>query len=195
MERIILITTMPIFHKISDVCPWWLTYTFDNPLRRLVQNPQKIFGPYVKENFVVADIGCGMGYNSLGLAKLVGVDGKVISADIQQQQLNTLKRRAKRAGLNKRIESHLIKPDDIGISEKVDFALAFWVIHEVPDQKRLLGQIHSILKPTGNFLIAEPRIHVKEKAFAQTLSDCEEIGFKVKDNPKIFFSRAVLLSK
>lgn len=30
------------------VCPWWLCFTFDNPLRKLLHNPEAIMGPYVR---------------------------------------------------------------------------------------------------------------------------------------------------
>ena len=59
------------------VCPWWLAYTFDNPLRRLIHNPRDIFSGYVKEGMTVMDVGCGMGYFTLGLAEL-GPGPKII---------------------------------------------------------------------------------------------------------------------
>jgi hypothetical protein len=31
------------------VCPWWLAYTFDNPLRRLLHNPEKLLAGLVEE--------------------------------------------------------------------------------------------------------------------------------------------------
>lgn len=60
----------------QHTCPWWLLFTFDNPLRSLVQNPQKMLRPYVKQGDIVLDVGCGMGFFTLGLAELVGQDGR-----------------------------------------------------------------------------------------------------------------------
>ena len=54
------------------VCPWWLAYTFDNPLRRLIHKPEKIFDGLVQPGMTVMDVGCGMGYVTLGLAEIVG---------------------------------------------------------------------------------------------------------------------------
>ena len=85
------------------VCPWWLAYTFDNPLRRLIHNPRKIFSDYVQEGMTVVDIGCGMGYFSLGLAELVGDEGQVISVDLQQEMLDITLKRATKKGLEHRI--------------------------------------------------------------------------------------------
>jgi hypothetical protein len=30
---------------MSHVCPWWGGYFIDNPLRRLIHDPEKIVGP------------------------------------------------------------------------------------------------------------------------------------------------------
>ena len=81
------------------VCPWWMAYTFDNPLRRLFHNPAKIFDGLVEEAMTVIDVGCGMGYFSIGMAKLVGACGKVIAVDLQQKMLEIMLRRARRAGV------------------------------------------------------------------------------------------------
>ena len=46
----------------KHVCPWWLCFTFDNFVRRIFQNPEKIAEPYVHEGDTVLDVGPGMGY-------------------------------------------------------------------------------------------------------------------------------------
>jgi ubiquinone/menaquinone biosynthesis C-methylase UbiE len=144
----------------SHTCPWWLIFTFDNPLRRLIHDPEKILEPYVESGDTVLDVGCGMGFFSLGLARLVGKEGKVIAADLQEQMLAGLKKRAERAGLLECIQPQLSTPDRIGAAEPVDFALAFWMVQEVSQPEDFLRQIYELLRPKGKFLIAEPRIHV-----------------------------------
>jgi tRNA G46 methylase TrmB len=54
------------------VCPWGLCYSFDNPLRRIFHKPELLLAPYVKPGMIAVDIGCGMGYFTLGRAKLAG---------------------------------------------------------------------------------------------------------------------------
>jgi len=87
------------FVRDKHVCPWWMCFTFDNLLRRLVQNPEKVIEPYVREGDTVLDVGPGMGYFSIPLAKIVGEKGRVFAADVQSQMLNALQKRAKRAGV------------------------------------------------------------------------------------------------
>jgi len=55
--------------KKDRVCPWWLAYTFDNPFRRLFQNPDRILGNDAKPGHTVLDIGCGLGYFTLAMAR------------------------------------------------------------------------------------------------------------------------------
>jgi len=181
--------------ETTYTCPPWLLFTFDNPLRKLAQDPLKILGPFVKPGQTVLDIGCGMGYFSLGLAKLVGASGKVIGADLQPEMLAGLTKRAKAAGLEARIQPQLCGPDKIGLSEPVDFALAFWMVHEVRQRKEFLDEIYSLLKPGGRFLVVEPRIHVTGSNFERTIALSQEIGFKTEARPQVMISRAVLFSK
>lgn len=180
---------------MGHVCPWWFAYTFDNPFRTLYHKPEKIFSSYVKEGMTVADIGCGLGYFSLGLARLVGEKGRVIAADIQPQMLSRLEKRAKRARLSDIIQSHQCEADNIAIKEPLDFAVAFWMVHESPSPSNLFNQIYTSLKPSGTLLFTEPIFHVIRADFQQEMSMAREIGFQVTDKPKIMWSRSAVLSK
>jgi ubiquinone/menaquinone biosynthesis C-methylase UbiE len=183
------------FFREDRVCPWWLIWTFDNPLRRFFQDPAKIVGPYVREGMTVADIGCGIGYFSVALAKIVGEKGSVIAVDLQEKMLASLKRRAKRAGVTDRIRTLRAKEDDIVLGEPVDFALAFWMVHEVKDIPRFFGQIYSVLKEGGKVLYVEPRMHVPHRRYQEILGYAGQAGFQISDAPEIGFSRAAILSR
>ncbi len=182
-------------HSGKHTCPWWFIFTFDNPLRKLIQDPEKILKPYLKRSDTVLDVGCGMGYFSMGLAKLVGADGKVIAVDLQKEMLAGLKIRAERAGLSSRLELVQNTPDSINVHEAVDFALAFWMFHEVSKPQEFLTKIFSLLKREGAFLLAEPYIHVSKQNFERTVKLAQEVGFRVTERPKVGFSRAVLFHK
>jgi ubiquinone/menaquinone biosynthesis C-methylase UbiE len=178
------------------VCPWWLApFTINTPFRRLLHDPQKIVGPYVKPGMIVMDVGCGVGWFSIPMATMVGDRGKVIAVDLQQQMLDMLRRRAEKAGVAARIELHKCEQDRLGVHAQADFALAFAMLHEVPDQRRLLGEIHDCLKPGGNLLLAEPPIHVTGKKFANEVAIAEKVGFRMADQPRVRWCRAVVLRK
>ncbi|MRR29068.1 class I SAM-dependent methyltransferase [bacterium] len=176
-------------------CPWWLLFTFDNPLRKLIHNPHKILRPYVKSGSTVLDVGCGMGYFSLELARLVGPQGKVIAADLQPRMLAGLERRSHKAGLQAVIQPHLCGANSIGLTEPVDMIFAFWMVHEVSDRKAFLEEVFSLLKPDGVLLIVEPLIHVTQKNFEYTLDLGNEIGFSEISHPGVAASRSVVFLK
>jgi ubiquinone/menaquinone biosynthesis C-methylase UbiE len=177
------------------VCPWWLCYSFDNPLRRLFHDPEPLLAPFVKPGMTAVDIGCGMGYFTIALARLTGPGGKVIAVDLQQRMLDALLRRAAKAGVVDRIVPHRCKKETLGVEGPADFVLAFWMAHEVPDKSRFFGEIFALLKPEGRLLLVEPKYHVSLGSLERTLAVCREVGFRLLDEPAIALSRAVLMGK
>lgn len=176
------------------VCPWWLCFTFDNPLRKLLHDPRRILSPYVQPGDSAIDVGAGMGFFSIHLAELVGNSGHVTSIDLQPQVLSVLVKRAKRANVSDRITTHPATEESLGSHPPADFVLAFWVVHEVSDQHHFLHQIQNLLKPNGLFLFVEPIVHVPKSSFLNTLKIAEALGFIIKGNPKVRLSHSVLLS-
>ena len=179
----------------THICPWRIVRLFDNFLRPLVHNPRKLFGPYVRRGMTVLDVGCGRGFSSLGLARLVSENGLVIAADIQTEMLDMVKKRAERAGLSDRIRTHRCTVDRIGISEELDFAVAFFMLHEVADVRAFLTEIFTLLKPGGRLFIAEPRIHVSRRDFEKTVMVAQTVGFQISERPSIRIGRTVVLVK
>ena len=177
------------------VCPWWGGYFIDNRLRRLLHNPEKILGPYVREGMTAMDVGCGMGIFAIPAARLVGGQGRVIAVDLQQKMLDVLSKRARKAGVADRIDTHCCEANALGVTAPVDFTLAFYSAHEVPDPRRLLSEIHACLRPEGRFLVVEPVGHVPAAAFQDMISLAEEIGLVLTDRPRILLSRAAVLVK
>jgi SAM-dependent methyltransferase len=180
------------------VCPWWLGYFLMSPLRRLYEDPERILAPYVREGMTVLEPGSGMGYFTKEIARLVGPSGRVLAVDIQPKMLAGLRRRMKRAGLLDRVDARLTGPDSLGIDDlagKVDLAVLFHVVHEVPDQSRLFRELLAVLKPGAHLLAAEPRGHVSEQDFAISLDKAETAGFELVDHPRIGSNRTALLQR
>ncbi len=181
-----------------SVCPWWLGYLLASPIRRLMQDPDQILQPYVKPGMVGLDVGSAMGFFTLPMARLVGGTGHVIAVDLQEKMINSLRRRAKKAGLAtwmefRVCESNSLKIDDL--AGKVDFALTFAVLHEMPDVESTFKSIALALRPSGTLLIAEPTGHVSEEAFGVTLAVAERCGLKLIDRPVIKRSLAAVMQK
>jgi len=180
--------------KRNRVCPVSMAGSLDNKLRLWLQDPKRILQPYVKEGMIVLDLGCGPGFFSVALAEMVGESGRVIAADMQEGMLQKLRDKIQGTKIEDRITLHKCEGDRINVTEHVDFALAFYMVHEVPDQIPFFKELISILKPTGQFLIVEPKLfHVSKKAFGNTVNNAKIAGFKTAGGPKVLFSRSVIL--
>jgi ubiquinone/menaquinone biosynthesis C-methylase UbiE len=184
-----------IFLTGDHVCPWWLCYTFDNPVRKLVHNPEKMLKKFIREGDTVVDIGCGMGYFSIGMARLVGEKGRVVSVDLQDKMLERVRHRAEQKGLLSRITLHKCTSDKLGITVKADFALGFWMVHEVRNKDSFFNEIAAFLKPGAHFLLAEPKIHVKEIYFRKIADIAIKAGLMPCSEEKVGLSRAMLFVK
>jgi ubiquinone/menaquinone biosynthesis C-methylase UbiE len=178
------------------VCPaehagWLVT-----PGRRLFTDPRRILRGLLEPGDTALDLGCGPGFFTLPLAQMVGSGGRVIAVDVQSEMLRRMTERARRKGLTDRITAHKAAADSIGLGDaEADFALAFWMVHEVPDVARFLAEVHAALKPAARLLVVEPRGHVGAGAFAQTTESARAAGFTPSAGPRVFYSRSVLLTK
>jgi ubiquinone/menaquinone biosynthesis C-methylase UbiE len=141
----------------------------------------------------VLDIGCGPGFFSLDMAEMVGPSGKVIATDLQAGMLDKLKDKIRGTGIEERIRLHQCGESGINVPETVDFALAFYMVHEVPDQPRFFSEIRSTLGENGSLFVVEPNFHVSKKAFKKTVDIAASAGFSTTGTPRVFFSRTVLL--
>ncbi|MBC8218166.1 MAG: class I SAM-dependent methyltransferase [Planctomycetes bacterium] len=181
--------------RSKHVCPVKRAGSLDNRIRRWLQDPQKILGPYIDEGMTVLDVGCGPGFFSIAMAQLVGKSGRVIAADLQEGMLEKLSSKIRGTELEPRITLHKCPDGRVGVSDKVDFALAFYMIHEVPNQEKFFDEVRSMLKPGGLVLIVEPPFHVSKGAFEETIGEARDAGLTPVDRPRIFLSKAVLLRK
>jgi ubiquinone/menaquinone biosynthesis C-methylase UbiE len=97
--------------------------------------------------------------------------------------------------LQDRICLYKCEANQIGLSEKVDFILAFYMLHEVPDQEGFFTEIAEILKIKGRVFIAEPPFHVSKSAFEKTMRKAQNAGFVLAERPKVFLSKTAVLKK
>ncbi len=181
-----------------EVCPWWLGYLLSSSFRRLVHDPAAILRPFVTAGMTVFEPGPGMGFFTLELARLVGPRGKVVAVDVQPRMLSGLRRRAAKAGLLDRIDVRQGSAEGMGVADldgRVDFVLAFAVVHELPSAGRFFAEASAALAPGGRLLLVEPASHVPERDFAATVWTAEQSGFAASAGPPIRWSRSAVLTK
>jgi ubiquinone/menaquinone biosynthesis C-methylase UbiE len=176
------------------VCPVTLAGSLDSRIRRWLQSPRRLLEPYVRAGTTALDFGCGPGFFTLELARLVGSSGRVIAADLQPGMLERVRAKTRGTALEPRITLHQCQPDRIGLSTPVDFALAFYVLHELPDPAAFLTELRQLLTAQGQLFIVEPPFHVTRTAFEATLQVARQAGFRLVDRPRIRFNKAALLA-
>ncbi len=175
----------------EHICPWWLGYILASPIRRLLENPEELVGPFLRKGMIVMDYGCGMGFFSIPMARMVGSTGKVIAVDIQEKMLVSLERRARRARLSNielLMPSELVKLPD----RTAEFVAALHVVHELPDPIAFFRLMRRIMKLDAKLLVIEPKFHVNEDEFMKSIMVAQSAGF-VPTNDHICATRAQVL--
>jgi ubiquinone/menaquinone biosynthesis C-methylase UbiE len=168
-------------------CPWWVQYMLISPLRRWMEPPEKLVGPYVEPGMTVLDAGCGFGFWSLPIARMVGPEGRVLCADIEPRAIERLLRRARRAGLEERIEARACEHQDLGFADHVgtvDLITVIHTLHEFVDLPGFLAQARDLLSPEGRLLVLEPRGHVTPEQFEAEREACRAAGFQELEPPR-----------
>jgi SAM-dependent methyltransferase len=142
---------------------------------------------HIKPGQVVCDMGCGNGFYTLKLAKMVGDKGQVLAVDIQHEMLELLKDRAKNAGLKniKPILGTIVDPKlPVG---GVDLILCVDVYHEFSNPEEMLAGMRKSLKPHGRVALVEfrsedpnvPILPLHKMSKEQILKEFPANGFKL----------------
>jgi SAM-dependent methyltransferase len=110
----------------------------------------------LRKGAVVADLGSGVGYFALKLAKRVGRGGRVLAVDVRRFPLVFLRVRALLRGL-RNLETVHGAPDDPQLpAGGVDAVLVANTFHELEDQERILGRVRDALRPAGRLVLVDP---------------------------------------
>ena len=163
----------------DHVCPWWMGYLLASPIRRWMQNPDTLLGPYIEPGMTILEPGPGMGFFTLPMARLAGSAGRVVAVDIQAKMLDNLRSRATKAGLLSRVDARLAQPHTLGIGDlagQVDLVAALAVVHEMPSCEDFFREAAAALKPEGTLLLVEPAGHVNAARFAREIELARRAG-------------------
>lgn len=132
---------------------------FDELARRLMsderrdyQDPLKIARTMgVRKGMTVVDMGCGPGFFTLPLARLVGATGRVYAVEANPTMIRHLRANIRKTGADgSRIKITRSDVSDTRVpAASADVVLLARVLHDVEDKKAFLGEVRRICKPGG----------------------------------------------
>lgn len=144
----------------------------------------------LKPGQAICDMGCGNGFYTLKMAKLVGKKGRVLAVDVQPEMLHMLELRAK----ERRIEN--VEPIAGTLTDprlpagEIDMILCVDVYHEFSHPEQMLAAMHKALKPRGRLVLVEfraedpevPILPLHKMTKPQVLAELEPNGFKLVES-------------
>ena len=109
----------------------------------------------IQPGWTVCDMGCGNGFYTLQIARLVGPAGKVLAVDIQPEMLHLLAERAAGEGATN-VEPILGTVVDPKLPQDgVDLLLLVDVYHHIEDRERYFRALGASLRPGGRIAIID----------------------------------------
>ena len=105
----------------------------------------------------VADIGCGEGWSSIGIARAypyVRVEGFDVDAD----SIEAARAHAAAEGLGDRVTFTLVDAASVPAAGDFDLVAAFECIHDLPDPVSVLRAARRMVKPGGRVLVMDERV-------------------------------------
>lgn len=166
----------------------------DNPKRREMLPVNKVLSEIgLRENAILADIGCGIGYFSIPAAQLVGSKGIVYALDVKKEMIEEVEKKAKENNLDN-IRTVITGEYDLKLEDKsVSYAFICTVLHEIEDRIKFLNETKRILNNSGSIAVVE---WIKEESdwgppvshrvsSGEIEEELKEIGFKEISYEKI----------
>lgn len=127
----------------------------EGPDRVIWQQPDRIMDELrISDGARVADIGAGGGWFTVRLAERVGPNGIVYAEDIQQQMIESIKRRVRREGWSN-VQTILGTPTDPRLPAGLDAVLMVDTYSQLTDPVALLRRIAQSLAPAGQLGIVD----------------------------------------
>jgi ubiquinone/menaquinone biosynthesis C-methylase UbiE len=105
----------------------------------------------------VADVGAGVGYHAVRIARRVGPSGRVFATDVQAEMLARLEMNVREAGVTNVTAVHTSGAQTGLPAAAIDLVLMVDVFHELADPEAFLAALKPALKPAGRVALVEFR--------------------------------------
>ncbi len=123
----------------------------NNVLRYFFTPPERLVKKYIEPGSRAVDLGCGAGFHTLAIARIVGEKGTVYAVDFDARVISRLQRRARRRSFDRVIEARATSASEIDFIESgsVHFVLAEGLLCCMTDHAGAIRQIKRVLRPEG----------------------------------------------
>ena len=124
-------------------------------LRQRLFDPVKtLHGAGLTPGQTIIEVGCGTGFFTIPAAIMIGEEGKLLAIDVMTSYLDQVSEKVRDAGLS---NVHVMKRNALKTelqSEDIDTVLLFGVVpYPSLPLKRLLPEMHRVLKPDGRMAV------------------------------------------
>ncbi|MDN5858324.1 MAG: class I SAM-dependent methyltransferase [Pseudonocardia sp.] len=103
----------------------------------------------------VADIGCGLGWSSIGIA-LAYPEATVDGYDVDAPSIEAARRNAAESGVGDRVRFHVV--DAATVDARYDVVFAFECIHDLPDPVAVLTAMRALAGERGTVVVMDERV-------------------------------------
>jgi 2-polyprenyl-3-methyl-5-hydroxy-6-metoxy-1,4-benzoquinol methylase len=105
----------------------------------------------------VADVGCGMGWSSIGIATGYP-DARVDGFDVDVPSVEQARRNAAETGVADRVRFEVADAGRLGADAEYDVVTAFECVHDLPDPVAVLTAMRAMVRPGGTVLVVDERV-------------------------------------
>jgi SAM-dependent methyltransferase len=105
----------------------------------------------------VADVGCGVGWSSIGMAKAYP-NAQVDGFDLDRPSIMRARANASEAGLNGRVNFHVRDAGDPALGGSYDLAIALEAIHDMSDPVGVLQSMKRLVGRHGAVIVGDERV-------------------------------------
>jgi len=150
IERFLEEKLNPIYRAHYAVWVYWWPLWRGISGRDILQKWEQL--NLIQEGQTFLDYGCGTGSFTIPAARIVGTRGKVYALDYFPRQLEIVKEKSKKEGLNN-IET-MLSDSKIGLPDEcIDVIWMCDVLHEIKERRAVLEELHRVLRKEGTLAI------------------------------------------
>jgi SAM-dependent methyltransferase len=105
----------------------------------------------------VADVGCGMGWSSIGIARAYP-QARVDGFDVDEPSVEQARRNAEEAGVADRVRFTTVDAAAAGEPGSYDLVTAFECVHDLADPVAVLAAMRRMVRPGGSVLVVDEKV-------------------------------------